>query len=206
VVLFTLAYSFLRVAFYHWYVTPIVFGLMILGAAGVAGAVELTYRVTRRWAGPYSRWVYAVLVVLCLAVLSPGLYAQFKYAARRASGLPWAGERLYEQAGHWLEANTPPTARVGYFEVGVIGFYSRRPIVDPLGLVTPDTAIHVASRDFTWAYEHYRPDYILVNQLGPVAQVTELPWFQQEYCQIASLSELGYPSPLRVYERRASCP
>jgi arabinofuranosyltransferase len=41
-------------------------------------------------------------------------------------------------AGKWLDRHTPPNAIIATHDIGAIGFYSHRKIIDILGLVTPE--------------------------------------------------------------------
>ena len=71
------------------------------------------------------------------------------------------------------------------------------------GLLDPLIVPHVARREFTWAYEHYRPTYIVQNQrifVEYIGKVVKEPWFKQEYREVAQIAEPGYP-PLIIYRR-----
>lgn len=206
VALYVLGYTILNVPFYHWYVVPVAVGLMILAACGVAGVVEAALAVYRRLRGERTAAsIRGVLSALAVLVLLPGLVAQVQQT--RALAAPGANpaERLYDQAGEWLRANTAPDASVGYFEIGRLGYAAQRTIVDPLGLLDPATPPHLAEGDLLWTYQHYRPDYILYNDAfaGWFARMLEQPWFAQEYRQVAQLSRPDYPPTLTVYERVA---
>ncbi|MBN2500027.1 MAG: hypothetical protein JXB38_04610, partial [Anaerolineales bacterium] len=42
------------------------------------------------------------------------------------------------EAARWIAANTPPDALIGAHDIGALGYYAHRPILDLAGLVTPD--------------------------------------------------------------------
>jgi hypothetical protein len=203
IALYLLGYNLLNVPFYHWYVVPVAFGFMILAAAGVAGVVDIVARVMRHLVNPgRAAWVGPGLGLACLLALGPGIAAQLRYEQQPAVG-PTISRQLYEKTGRWLANHTAPGATVGYFEIGYIGYYGQRRMIDPLGLVNPGVAPHIAQREFTWAYEHYRPMYIIQNQLifvPYVGKVVKAPWFKQEYREVMRIDEPGYP-PLIIYER-----
>ena len=205
--LFVLGYHLLDVPFYHWYVVPALFGLVILAAAGIAGVVEVIIRTYRRWGrSAFVPWVGRGLSIMAFLILVPGLLAQIMFIRKYAALEPNPAKRIYEKAGLWLASNTPPQASVGYFEIGTMGYYSNRSIIDPLGLVNPGLAPYVANRDFTWAYEHYRPEYIIHNQaifVEYVGKVLDEPWFREEYREVAQIEQNGYPS-LVVFKRTAT--
>jgi hypothetical protein len=206
VALYVLGYHLLSVPFYHWYVVPVTFGLMILAGAGVAGVVEALSRVVRRFvAAERASLVTGGLALACLLALSPGVYALLRHQDEMAH-VPNPAVLLYERTGRWLAEHTMPDASVGYFEIGYMGYYSQRRFIDALGLVNAGIAPHIARREFTWAYEHYRPDYIIQNQLIFVpymGKVVTKPWFKQEYREVTQIDEPGYP-PLIIYQHVAA--
>lgn len=201
VVLYLLAYTTLAVPFYHWYAVPAALGLMILAACGVAGLVELVVRGLAALRGPraaeLARALLSLLVVLALA---PGLYAQLRQTHRLAGANP--AEQLYERTGRWLAANTPADASVGYFEIGRVGYYAQRTVIDPLGLVNPGVAPNLASGDLTWGYRHYQPDYIIYHEhfAGWFGSMLSEPWFAEAYTEVARIEQPGFTS-LVVYQR-----
>lgn len=208
VALYFLGYHLLNVPFYHWYIVPVVFALMILAASGIAGVVALIVRLYRRFSPtPSAAWVTGILAALCVLALLPGIYAQLQDIQRL--GLePNPPEVQYVATGRWLEAHTPPDASVGYFEIGHLGYYARRTLIDPLGLVNPHVAAHVARREWTWAYAHYRPDYIVHHPVifAPyIGKVIEEPWFKQEYMEVVRIPGQGI-ADLIVYQRVAAVP
>jgi len=40
--------------------------------------------------------------------------------------------------GHWVDANLPRTATLAVNDIGAIAYFSRRPVIDLMGLVTPE--------------------------------------------------------------------
>lgn len=98
--------------------------------------------------------------LMLAVVLSVTVYQQVHLSGRTVGLVA----RDYRDAGVWIERNTPETASVAAVEIGTLGWYSRRPIIDILGLVTPGNAKLIANRDlFAWT-GLYRPDYLLVHE------------------------------------------
>jgi hypothetical protein len=86
---------------------------------------------------------------------------------RYARTAPDARLALYKRAGQWLRDHAPEQASVGALEVGILGYYAERRIIDFAGLVQPQVQAqmsHKATYQDTarWAIEQYRPDYITV--------------------------------------------
>ena len=66
--------------------------------------------------------------------------------------------------GHWLAARTPPTATLAVNDIGAIAFFSRRPVLDLMGLVTPEIMPyqrHGESGVIKYVIEHC-PDYVVI--------------------------------------------
>lgn len=205
-VLFTLGYLILDVPFYHWYIVPIVFGLMILAAAGVAGLIELVIAIiTTILRQRQPSLIRGTLGVAAVLVLIPGLYAQLRYTQRWGRLGPNPVVEMYTKTGKWLAANTHPGASVGYGEIGYIGYYARRTIIDPLGLVNPGLMTHVAEREFTWAYQHYRPDYIIDNPVfaSTFGKSKDEAWFIKEYREVFRIEQHTQPG-LVIYRHEAT--
>jgi arabinofuranosyltransferase len=154
-VIYMLAYRQLHLPFYHWYALVPMIGLFVpVGAvASVLGRVlafvidpqpdPAETGISRR---TLVEGATALLFVVCLVVPT------WRYSAGVTSAFPNRVELAYAALGDWFAAHTPNGASVGYLEIGIVGYHARRPIVDPLGLVNPGIAPHVARRDFLLAY------------------------------------------------------
>ena len=71
----------------------------------------------------------------------------------------------YKYIGEWIRNNTPSDNKIASVEIGNIGWYSDRYIIDILGLVNPLNAEFVGRNDFSKWFEYYKPDYILIHEL-----------------------------------------
>ena len=186
------AHLVLGVTFSHWYAVPVVAGLAILAACGLAGLVRIGLPLVDRLSRPaLRRWAPAAAAGLLLALLAPGIAEQLR--AGRGSGPGEARIDLYVATGRWFREHTPPGASIGHYEIGYIGYHARRRLVDALGLVTEGPIAHVRRGDFLWAYRRYRPDYIADNQPHPQTLLTfsGMPWVKGNYTQVAKVSRRG---------------
>jgi hypothetical protein len=105
-----------------------------------------------------------VLVILLLAFLALS-QVQSLWSLRQR---PDVRITIYRAVGEWLEANTQLNASIGSLEVGIIGFYAQRYMVDFAGLIQPDVALQL-KRNTTyedaalWAVGQYHPDYLILH-------------------------------------------
>lgn len=198
-----LAYLLLGVTPYIWYYAPLV-------PAG-AWCLGLGTELLVRWrALPLAE-------LLMTALLAAFLLSDARMIAALHGGrvpppedviskvLPEAKADSYRQVGEWLMANTPEDALVGVTEVGIIGFYAQRPMVDFLGLLQPDVAEALRRGDMAYALLRYQPDYVALTAINPLYNYDPLrdPWFQAAYQPVRALEDPRFwASPITIYRRR----
>ena len=66
------------------------------------------------------------------------------------------------EVAKWLRDNTPPGSLVAAHDIGAIGYWAQRPLVDLAGLVTPEVIPFIRDEESLLAYlEARRPDYLV---------------------------------------------
>ena len=101
------------------------------------------------------KWVGHISALLLAATL---IYWAISIASiTRGSFTP------YKNIGIWLNQNTQENAKIALVEIGTVGWYSDRPIIDILGLVNPLNARFIGERKLEEWLNHYSPDYILIH-------------------------------------------
>lgn len=195
--LYFISYSLLGVTRYFWYYAPLVpvfvlsFGLSLDGLElflrrMVKGEIdkELTTEVvTTIGRGRRGLWVASRLLPGLLLVGLLGLQTDSLWETRLAADprLP-----IYRAAGQWLNAHTPAETSVGTLEVGIIGYYAQRPMVDFAGLIQPAIATRLGqsgsyAESARWGFETYQPDYVVLHQgLFPVLEADVLSRCQHQ--------------------------
>lgn len=225
--LYFCAYVALGVAPYQWYYAPLVPAIVVLPALGMEVILRrLESMLATRSVRPTQpevpamltpRWRAGVAVALGLLLLAPQLVSLAEmHRALREPGqvppespvykvLPEAKVRVYRQVGEWLSQNTPLDAVVGVTEVGVIGYYADRTMVDFLGLLRPDVARALASGNMPWALLYYQPDYVVLTRVNPLYSydLRADQWFQQAYLPVRVFEdERFWGGPVTVYGRK----
>lgn len=200
-VIYFLAYSVLGVTRYFWYYAPLVPGFVIavgLGVVGVDQHRSVQKGLKTKFHGGLSGSFPLLLLLTGVMFLSQGSdLFQLRYSS---------DERFfaYKAVGDWLDQHTTANATVGALEVGIIGYYSHRPMVDFAGLIQPQVAAQF-NKDANyedaaiWAVDHYKPDYLVVHD-GILQRLEE--GYVEKQCTLAqhfSGSEYGYSSDLSVY-------
>jgi len=82
-------------------------------------------------------------------------------------------------------------------EVGIIGYYAQRPMVDFAGLIQPDIAKQLGisgsyGSAAAWGIERYQPDYLVVHQ-------GRFPELEAEFLP-ACLQQVSFPGAEYNYD------
>jgi hypothetical protein len=168
-----LAYSLLDVPRYTWYFAPLVYAACVL--AGVGGEWLIGWVKERRV-------VYAVVAALAIVTLLP------LGVAATPVGPPRPG---YVAAARWLRS-TATSATVASAEIGILGWYSGRTMVDYDGLLNAATIPALQRGDLTWWVDALKPDYWMVRHPAFLEDVPVLtaPWFHQVFARVYSNAEV----------------
>ncbi|MBI3976776.1 MAG: hypothetical protein HY331_01195, partial [Chloroflexi bacterium] len=149
IAVFLLVYAVRLPAVFHHgrYLFPLIPWLILLGLAGLVVSLRaLPLRLLGR--------VYVVVtVVFWLAMWVNG-----------AVVYGWDSRFIDDEqvaVARWLHANTPPNALVASHDVGAIGYFAGRRLVDTAGLITPELAPYVRDQAYLSAYlERAQVDYL----------------------------------------------
>ena len=160
-VLHFVLYWAMGVTGYFWYYAPLVPGFILLLGLGIMS-------ISRLFLSNKTTLSYIAAGIL-LSVLVSAQVSHFQQMPGHPYPQLFIDNRLvmYRVAGRWLRENTPPNASIGTLEVGVIGFYAQRRMIDFAGLIQPEVSDQF-TRDATyedaalWAVEHYQPDYLVI--------------------------------------------
>jgi len=201
------AYSALGVSRYFWYYAPLVPGFVVLVGLGVALAAATTNKILRLILKKVSvAGVSRRLITLAALLTLPLFLAQSKDVWQMQTHLDKRLE-VYRLVGEWLQTNTPVDATVGTLEVGIIGYYARRPMVDFAGLIQPEIATYL-THDATyedaalWAVSHYTPQYLVLHD-GLFPRLEQ--GYAAEQCQPVKNfagKDYGYNQNITIYTCR----
>lgn len=184
-VIYFAGYYLLRVSAYHWYYAPLApsflaaagLGLHALlqlfqgklagnrnQAPGTANRDQLPAPASQRAFFASPRAIYwAAAVLLCL-IAAAQVVDTWKTHLQ-----PDSRVKIYTATGRWIAQHTAPDARVATIEIGIIGYYARRYIIDFAGLLQPEAAAQLLSgsnydRAAKQISRRFQPDYIIVQK------------------------------------------
>lgn len=160
------AYTLTRSQLHPWYYPPAYVGYLPLAAAGIA-------RFIRRIG--LERWQAAAVLVAAVASA-----AGVAISVRTQLPQEIALDRFLRDTGIAVGRSIPPQSTLFVKDIGYIGYYSRLPIHDFAGLVTPALIPYRATLDFAGGLRAMRSDYAILP--GPIGSMLEAnTWFRDSY-------------------------
>jgi len=159
------AYSIAHVPAYGNYFFPI-YSMMTILALRSASIVTMILR--SKIGGRSDKLSHRKRVMVLLAMAMTGLVIVWHRSDFRLFAPVGVNQDLpYLDIADYLRKYTPQQASVGVMEIGIIGYFSERKIVDFAGLATPAVAKAVAQGDLRFALKRFDPDYVVVRYPVP---------------------------------------
>ncbi len=189
ITVFLAAYTLLEAPPYWWYMLPILFGIQLLLGVGWSGLLRLRHR-----------WANAAVIILLMAFLGVVGYRSIN-GIRTLQGDQRATS--YKGLAEWLNTHTPPDSTVAYVEIGYLGYYGERPIVDLVGLIEPRFRTNGATLDVAANFWAAEPDYFVyaADFAWMMGDIVHHPEFTARYELVTELPS-PFPSPLQIYKER----
>ena len=148
--IYTAFYLVLRIPSQNWYY-GIYFSLFWSYVA--IGLAAIASRLTKEFRGAFYGTLIASLLLLFIWQ-EPSILRTYGATVRQD----------YRAIGQWLAVNTPSDSSIAMVEIGTVGWYSEREVVDILGLVSPGLSELIARGELTGWTDVYQPDYMLVHE------------------------------------------
>jgi len=154
-VFYTLFYVLLNIPNYHWYYAPYyIFGFFYSG-------IGLAWWTRNLWSA--QDITFKMMGAAAIAIFIPLVLYQAYHATSNKIDIGGIA-KPYWTIGNWLRENTPKDTKIALIEIGTVGWYSERYIIDILGLVNPLNAKFIGEKKFSAWLQHYAPNYILIHQ------------------------------------------
>jgi len=175
------------------------------GASVTAGA--LARRLGSSPSSGRGRTHTALSLALTMTLLSPLLVSSVQHLQDTWSVPLDMRHRVYREIGEYLHEHAEPDALIASSEIGILGWYARRPLLDMCGIVDPDV---VAARQQGQLYAHVRdrdPDYILDNPAfhsePEYARIIVRPVLKMEYDLLETYRTPEFsPDGILLWKRR----
>ncbi len=180
----------LPVSYQHGrYLLPIIPIVLLYGVVGTALLLEW---LKARSANPAARLLRQVYVI-AIAVLFV-LYIPIGAAALATDVAIINGEMV--AVAQWLDTNTPPDALVAAHDIGAIGYFTRRPILDLAGLISPEVIPFIRNEARLDEWMRTKGAQYLVTFPGWYPQLSTSPGLARLFTGSSPFS----PEHITVYE------
>lgn len=173
-------YVGLNIPNYHWYYAPFFYFMLIFACHGFwrCSVTLLDHGFSN------IRNLFVFLLILAGSLLAWSKVISLDERGRHED---------YAAIGNWLKNNTPINATIAMVEIGTVGWYADRNIIDILGLVSPHNADYIGKREFSGWLKHYQPDYILRHDpIWPHEQSAGLLEQDGYYLPMQTFNHTGY--------------
>jgi len=159
-IIYFAAYSILGVSRYFWYYAPLVPGFIFLVGLGIQSIWNWGETLTDQ---------YKLIVKVITTILIIGLIFNQGLNVLKLSHNRDVRIEIYKAAGKWLNENTHVNDKVGALEIGIIGYYSDRYMIDFAGLLQPSVASKLKTESTyedtaSYAIETYKPEFIVLHK------------------------------------------
>ncbi len=122
----------LPVSYQHGrYLLPIIPIVLLYGIVGTVLLLDWLKARSTKPVARVLRRVYALTIIVVFV-----LYVPIGAAAFATDVAIINGEMV--AVAQWLDRNTPPDAIIAAHDIGAIGYFTRRPILDLAGLISPE--------------------------------------------------------------------
>lgn len=134
------------------YIMPAIPAALILGAAGLARWIELRSEILWKRVVSTAWGISAALVLVAFWVLGARAYALDVGVI----------ETEMVQVARWVDENTPVNAVIGAHDIGGLGYFSGRKIIDLAGLISPDVIPFIRDQEQLAEYlDEQGADYLV---------------------------------------------
>jgi hypothetical protein len=201
-IVYFIAYTILGVSRYFWYYAPLVPGFIVAAGLGIDGIYKIIRSLSSKLHDNNSTIVKFLPAGLLLIFFLANLMSLREMYSIRDNRYT-----IYKAAGEWLDNNILPEEKVGALEVGIIGYFAGRPMVDFAGLIQPDVSESMEKNDTyedgaIFAVNRYQPEYIVLHEGMFVKLEGEILEAGCEIITILSGEDFDYPTDLLVYDCR----
>jgi hypothetical protein len=190
------------VPFAPWYHVAMLNALLALAAVAVVALLPAVARVVEA----RLPWELYPAIIAMLAALAVVLLPGITFLAGTWGEPPDVRTRLYAAVGRHLREHSLPGTRVAAMEIGALACTADRPVLDLIGLVSPEVLRARAAGRLPQHVAEAAPEYILVpppflgRELGDVMRHPEI---RARYRPAARFFDPAYEhDPVTLYRRR----
>ncbi len=184
-------YVFSGARVFFWYAAPL-YPIMLLFASGslplAASRISKLEDIGRRFS--------VAVGVLVILISIPGITSAANYYKSFQESM----DNCHRAVATFLTANVKDDELVAAEDIGYMGFYSRKRILDRDGLVSPEAAPYNLSGDYGGIIRDYKPDWLVAAPEMPTTEFLTDSTFMATYSEVQEYSGVG--CRYKIYRRQ----
>ena len=188
-----LFYAFSRTHIFFWYVLPIYPVYLLFAGASLPLLSDKAAVSTER-----TRTCGTVIAVVLIALAAVGNYRAIDYYSTYQKHL----ENIHKAIGYYLYSHARADDVVAAEDIGYMGYFSRKRILDRDGLVSPEAIPYNRSGDYLGLILDYQPEWVVTAIPSHTADFMGDMKFQENY-SLEKAFKSGPVLEYRVYARVA---
>jgi hypothetical protein len=192
-VIYFIAFMLLGMTRYFWYYATLLPGLIVLVGMGLTSMDQIIEHMIAKASNLNSltRNLRRFAIISLLVIL--GIFQAAQLITLSENGDP--RYKIYRAVGIWIRNHSLSDASVGALEVGIMGYYSERPMIDFAGLIQPEITSsidnHTTYADLAnVAVKRFQPDYLVLP--GGVFSEIEQGYAEQNCRIVQDFQGAGY--------------
>lgn len=185
-----LFFSLSKTHLFHWYITPVYPVFLLIVAAGINAMYE-RIRIPPAKAANIGEWiaVTAAAGAILVSFTQAGHFREMQQTT----------ERVHKEIGTYLFAQAEPDAIVAAEDIGYVGYYSKRTILDRDGLVSPVAVEYNRTARYLDLVNDTRPDFLVASVGSPISPFLDDPGFLATYHELKRFA--FRTTEYRLYQR-----
>jgi len=200
-----LFYRAVGVPFSPWYQVHLFHALLVAAAVGIWRLAGLGAAL-----GSFARSAGALRGLLAAILALPLAAPSVAYALEHRGLPPDPRIRIYRDVARAADRCLgAPGGAIAAVEIGALGYYTDRPVLDLVGLVDPELRRAKAEGRLAEALLARHPDFLVDHPTfrepfwAPVLATEEV---RSEFEPLGTFRRPEYPPPVRLLARRGACP
>jgi hypothetical protein len=178
-------YLFSNTRIHTWYYVPFYLGYLTLAALGSVFIYDhLSRAYPRLWKGRKiaMRAAWSSLLIFAVILISFVYYRQMKHTIKLVSSQQIVLTQVHKKIGMWIKENTAEKDTICAEDIGYMGYFSRRYILDQDGLISPQVVPFNRTNDRLGLLQTYLPRYLVFGFYGPFYKsLIGSEWFKNNY-------------------------
>jgi hypothetical protein len=170
---------------FPWYYTPVIAFFVLYAVIGGSVLTGSLHRLFKN-SSPLKLCFYTACIVLCVFIVR-GTARGIRLSGRSLAAYYHRFSKPHLEVAQWLKENTPPSSVICAGDIGHIGFYSGRTILDYNGLVSPKAIRYRMAGDYLGLFAAYKPDYAAGGDYGLTKDIVRNAAFRKDYTLVKTI-------------------